>query len=411
MTLVQRSIVLLLVVGTLLAARGAMADPPRLPHASPVELGMSCELPAKIEATVTAAIDERKLPGCVVVIGYRGRIVHAQAYGDRRIEPLREAMTLDTVFDLASLTKPVVTATSAMILIERGKLRLDDPVAKHLPEFAVEGKEKIAIEHLLLHTGGLIADNALSDYEDGRERAIERICALKPVAVPGERFIYSDVSFIVLGLVVERASGQALDEFARDNIFRPLGMSETMFRPGEVLRARAAPTEKRNGEWLAGEVHDPRAAKLGGVAGHAGLFSTADDLAVYAEMMLRGGEYGGVQVLKRETWEMMTRPREVPRPTPTDSNASQGQGGRGTPWVRGLGWDIRTGYSTNRGKKLSDSAFGHGGFTGTSLWIDPGNELFVILLSNRLHPDGKGSVNPLAGRIAELAVEAIGSDR
>jgi CubicO group peptidase (beta-lactamase class C family) len=143
---------------------------------------------------------------------------------------------------------------------------------------------------------------------------------------------------------------------------------------------------------------------LVGVAGHAGLFSTAEDLAVYAEMMLRGGVYGGVKVIQRETWEMMTQPREVPRRMPTDSN----QIPRGTPWVRGLGWDIRTGYSTNRGKKLSDSAFGHGGFTGTSLWIDPGKELFVIFLSNRLHPDGKGSVNPLAGRIADLAVEAVG---
>ncbi len=207
MTPVRRSIVALLVVGALAATRGAVADPPRVPHASPAELGMSGELPAKIEAAVTAAIAEKKLPGCVVVIGYRGRIVHAQAYGDRRIEPVREAMTLDTVFDLASLTKPIATATSAMILIERGKLRLDDPVAKHLPEFAAEGKERITVEHLLLHRGGLIADNALSYYEDGRERAIERICALKPVAAPGERFIYSDVSFIVLGLLVEKRVG------------------------------------------------------------------------------------------------------------------------------------------------------------------------------------------------------------
>jgi CubicO group peptidase (beta-lactamase class C family) len=235
---VRRLIAAVLVVGALAAARGAVADPPRLPHASPVELGMSGELPAKIEVTVTAEIVEKKLPGCVVVIGYRGRIVLAKAYGDRRIEPVREGMTLDTVFDLASLTKPIATATSTMILIERGKLRLDDTVAKHLPEFAAERKDKITVEHLLLHTGGLIADNALSDYEDGRERAIERICALKPVAAPGERFIYSDVSYIVLGLVVEKASGQSLDEFARDNVFRPLGMSETTFRPGEALRAR-----------------------------------------------------------------------------------------------------------------------------------------------------------------------------
>jgi CubicO group peptidase (beta-lactamase class C family) len=401
MMIFRSAVVALLLVG-LIAVR-LVAAPPRLSHAAPGELGLSADLPAKIEAEVTAAIGDKKLPGCVVLIGYRGRIVLARAYGNRRVEPERESMTLDTVFDLASLTKPIATATCAMILVERGKLRLDDPVAKHLPEFAVEGKDKITVEHLLLHTGGLIADNALADYEDGRERAIERIFALKPLAAPGERFIYSDVSFITLGLVVEKAAGQPLDEFSRDNIFRPLAMSETMFRPGEDLRARTAPTEKRNGEWLVGEVHDPRAAKLGGVAGHAGLFSTAGDLAVYAEMMRLGGEYGGVRVLKRETWEMMTRPREVPRRAEETRRVSVSEENK---WLRGLGWDIRTGYSTNRGKKLSDAAFGHGGFTGTSLWIDPEKELFVIFLSNRLHPDGKGSVNPLAGRIAEIAVAA-----
>jgi CubicO group peptidase (beta-lactamase class C family) len=396
----------LLFVG--MVAVWAVAAPPRLPHAAPDDLGLSTELPAKIEAEVTAAIDEKKLPGCVVLIGYRGRIVHARAYGNRRIEPEREAMTLDTVFDLASLTKPIATATSAMILLERGKPRLDDPVAKHLPEFAAVGKDKITVEHLLLHTGGLIADNPLSDYEDGREKAIQRIFALKPLAAPGERFIYSDVSFITLGLVVEKAAGQPLEDFSRDNIFAPLAMSETTFRPGEDLRARTAPTEKRNGEWLVGDVHDPRAAKLGGVAGHAGLFSTADDLAVYAEMMRLGGEYGSVRILNRETLETMTRPREVPPSSPpSQRGVGRGADRRSNKWLRGLGWDIRTGYSTNRGKKLSDSAFGHGGFTGTSLWIDPEKELFVIFLSNRLPPNGKGSVNPLAGRVAEIAVEAV----
>jgi CubicO group peptidase (beta-lactamase class C family) len=401
MTCLGRIFAALLLVEVIAIA--AVGVPPRLPLAAPAELGLSDELSAKIEAEVTAAIGENKLPGCVVVVGYRGRIIHAQAYGNRRIEPEREAMTVDTVFDLASLTKPIATATSAMILVQRNKLRLDDAVAKHLPEFAANGKDKITVEHLLLHTGGLIADNPLSDYEDGRERAIERICAIKPVAAPGERFIYSDVSFMSLGLVVEKAAGQPLDEFARDNIFRPLGMSQTMFRPGEELRARTAPTEKRNGEWLVGEVHDPRAAKLGGVAGHAGLFSTAEDLAAYAEMMRLGGEYGGVRILKHGTWETMTRAHEVPRRA---SETGKQQGGS-VPWQRGLGWDIRTVYSTNRGKKLSDFAFGHGGFTGTSLWIDPDKELFAIFLSNRLHPDGKGSVNPLAGRIAEIAVEAM----
>jgi CubicO group peptidase (beta-lactamase class C family) len=198
--------------------------------------------------------------------------------------------------------------------------------------------------------------------------------------------------YVVLGMLVEKISGQPLDQFARENIFEPLNMRETTFNPKERLRKRAAPTEKRDGQWLVGEVHDPRAAKLGGVAGHAGVFSTADDLAKYAQTMLDHGRRGNARLMNEETWKLMTQARAVPRD------------GR-----RGLGWDIRTGYSINRGKKLSDAAFGHGGFTGTSLWIDPEKQLFVVFLSNRLHPDGKGSVNPLAGRIADVVVESLQS--
>jgi CubicO group peptidase (beta-lactamase class C family) len=344
----------------------------------------------QIASEVEAAIGAKEMPGCVVLIGLRGRVIHRHAYGQRQVEPTTEPMTTDTVFDLASLTKPIATATSVMILAERGKLRLDEPVAKYLPEFAAAGKEDIRVEHLLLHTGGLIADNPIADFDDGRDEAIERLMALKPTARPGEKFVYSDVGFMVLGLLVERVSGQTLDEFARQNIFRPLGMNETTFRPGEALQARAAPTEKRGGDWLKGEVHDPRAARLGGVAGHAGLFATADDLARFAQMVLDRGRSESGTIFSEDTWRTMTRPRIVPR----------GQ--------RAFGWDVATGYSTNRGKKLSEAAFGHGGFTGTSLWIDPTKQLYVIFLSNRLHPDGKGSVNPLAGRIAEIVVESMG---
>ncbi|MEX2137797.1 MAG: serine hydrolase domain-containing protein [Pirellulales bacterium] len=349
---------------------------------------VNTSLAGAIREAVEAAIEEEKLPGCVVLVGAQGNVIHREAYGNRRIEPQPEQMTADTVFDLASLTKPIATATSVMVLIEQGKLRVDDPAAKHLPEFSANDKDTITIEHLLLHTGGLIADNPLADYEDGRDQAIENIYALKPVAPPGDRFIYSDVGFIVLGLVVEKITGHPLDEFARENVFEPLAMNETTFRPSEALRKRAAPADKRNGEWLVGEVHDPRAARLGGVAGHAGVFSTADDLAKYAQAMLDRGRRADRRLLSEETWQQMTRPRDLP--------------GRGR---RGLGWDIQTGYSTNRGGKLSTAAFGHGGFTGTSLWMDPEKDLFVIFLSNRLHPDGKGSVNPLAGGIADIVDE------
>jgi CubicO group peptidase (beta-lactamase class C family) len=316
--------------------------------------------------------------------------VWRKAYGLRARQPARVPMTVDTVFDLASLTKPVATATSVMLLVERGKLQLTDRVADHLPTFGQKGKDRITVENLLLHTGGLIADNPEADYRDGREKALERIHGLTPLAAPGERFVYSDVSFIVLGELVEKLSGKSLDEFAAATIFTPLGMNETIFRPGEKLKERTAPTVKRADHWLIGEVHDPRAAALGGVAGHAGLFSTADDLAIFARMILGGGSYNGKRVLKAETVQLMTTARNVP-------------GGQ-----RAYGWDVATSYSANRGTGFTrGQGFGHTGFTGTSLWIDPPSKTAVIFLSSRLHPDGKGNVNRLRGQIATLAAEAL----
>ncbi|MFH1923210.1 MAG: exo-beta-N-acetylmuramidase NamZ domain-containing protein [Planctomycetota bacterium] len=343
----------------------------------------------EIDAVVAEGIEAGEMPGCVVMIGRRGKVVFLKAYGDRQIEPERVAMTTDTVFDMASLTKPVATATSVMILLQEGKLRLEDRVAEHVPEFGNHGKEEITVFELLTHQGGLIPDNSLADYADGPEKAWERIFALSLREPPGSKFIYTDVGYLMLGELVRRISGNSVDEFARERIFQPLGMTETGYLPDESLRRRAAPTEKRDDAWMQGEVHDPRAYLLGGVAGHAGLFSTAADLAVYAQMMLEGGAYQGVRVLERSTLATMTTPYPV----------SSGR--------RGLGWDMRTGYSSNRGRSFSDRAFGHGGFTGTAMWIDPGLELFVIFLSNRLHPDGKGSVNPLAGRIGTIAADAI----
>jgi uncharacterized protein YbbC (DUF1343 family) len=356
----------------------------------PEEAGMDPAKLAQIDAVVDEGLRAKNMPGCVVAIGRQGKLVLLRAYGYRQILPDRAAMTTDTVFDMASLTKPVATATSVMLLVEQGKIRVEDPVVKHVPEFGQNGKETITVLQLLTHQSGLVADNPLGDYRDGPEKAWERIAALGPLAEPGAKFIYSDVNYIVLGGLVKRVSGRRLDEFSREHIYVPLGMTETGFLPPEALRRRAAPTEKRDGKWMCGEVHDPRAFLLGGVAGHAGLFSTASDLAVYAQMMLGRGQYGGVRVLAAETVDQMTKPYKVP--------------GGG---LRGLGWDMRTGYSSNRGKTFSPRAFGHGGFTGTVLWIDPQHELFVIFLSNRLHPDGKGAVNPLAGRIGAIAVEAI----
>jgi CubicO group peptidase (beta-lactamase class C family) len=339
---------------------------------------------AQIESIVRQGIADEEMPGAVVVVANRQRVLYQQALGDCQIEPTRQPMTIDTVFDLASLTKPVATATSVMRLVGEGKLDVDQTVGTYLPEFAVNGKDKMTVSDLLLHVGGLIPDNALRDYQDGPEQAWKLICELNPVSAPGEKFAYTDVGYIVLGKLVERVSGKTLDQFAVDQIFRPLGMNETMFNPGDDLKRRAAPTERRDDQWMKGEVHDPRAYLLGGVAGHAGLFSTAGDLVRFGQMMLGRGSSPTVTVLDDKSFSSMTNPRVVPRGTRT------------------FGWDHRSPYSSNRGDRFSDAAFGHGGFTGTVMWIDPQQDRVFIFLSNRLHPDGKGSVNKLAGKIATI---------
>jgi uncharacterized protein YbbC (DUF1343 family)/CubicO group peptidase (beta-lactamase class C family) len=346
---------------------------------------------ARIDDVVTAAIGRKDLPGAVVAALHRDQVVFRKAYGSRAAEPAPEPMTVDTVFDLASLTKPIATATSVMKLVEQGKLKLDEKVTTYWPEFGAEGKDKLTLEHLLTHTSGMIPDNSVSDYADGKSKALERICALKLRAAPGERFIYSDVNFIVLGVLVERVSGLPLDVFARQHIYEPLGLRETGFRPPEALRPRCAPTEQREGRWMRGEVHDPRAYALGGVAGHAGLFSTADDLLRYARMMLHGGTLDGTTVLRPESVKLMTAPRPVPR------------------GFRALGWDVQTSYSANKGTAFPrDKGFGHTGFTGTSIWIDPDSQTAVVFLSNRVHPNGKGNVNRVRGQVATIVGEAVG---
>lgn len=386
----RRALLGLIAATGYLAASAALGAPPKLPQAAPEEVGMESAKLAEIEPVVVEALAAKQMPGCVVLVARQGKIAFLRAFGDRRVEPEREPMTVDTVFDLASLTKPLATASSVMLLVERGKVQLEDPVSRHLPEFAGQGKESITVRHLLTHQSGLIADNPIGDFADGPAKSVERLFALTPLAKPKERFIYSDVGFMVLGELVRRVSGQDVHEFSRENLYEPLGLSETGYLPHESLRQRAAPTEQREGRWMQGEVHDPRAYALGGVAGHAGLFSTAADLAVYAEMLLGEGEYGGVRVLARETVASMRTPETVP--------------GGG---LRALGWDVKTGYSSNRGEGFSPQAVGHGGFTGTAFWIDPKQQLAVIFLSNRVHPDGKGNVNRLAGRIGTVAAEAI----
>lgn len=347
-----------------------------------------------IEPLVTAAIERGDMPGCVVCLGRGSGIALLEAYGNRAVQPQVEKMTTDTVFDLASLTKPISTATAVMQLLERGQLRLQDEVADHLPDFAAAGKQDVTIEQLLTHTAGLIPDNPVEDYRHGKQEAWKRIDALKPVVPPGTEFKYTDVGFLTLGRIVEKLTGKPLNVVVNEQTFGPLEMNDTGYLPGESLRKRAAPTTQqyvpeKSDRWLRGEVHDPRAALLGGVAGHAALFGTAKDLSRYARMMLGEGKLKGVRVLGAATVREMIRPRET-----------KGQ-------RRGLGWDIRTGYSRNRGETMSPRAFGHGGFTGTGIWIDPELDLFVIFLSSRLHPDDEGTVNDLIGRIGTIAASAL----
>jgi uncharacterized protein YbbC (DUF1343 family)/CubicO group peptidase (beta-lactamase class C family) len=343
-----------------------------------------------IDDAVAAAIADNKLPGCVVTIGRRDRILFQKAYGNRQVDPDRRPMTVDTVFDLASLTKPIATATSIMVLVDRGQIGLDEPVIRYLPEFWMREKRNITVRQLLTHVSGLPAETIYEDYKHGRTDTLRRLANTALITAPGSRFIYSDVGFLILEDIVNHVSGKDLATFAADNIFRPLGMVDTGYLPGPALRPRIAPTEYRDGSMIAGDVHDPRAHLLGGVAGHAGLFSTADDLVRYAQMILGEGELGGTRIFSRETVRAMLAPHDVP-------------GG-----VRALGWDVQTNFSVNKGETLSRRAVGHGGYTGTCLWIDPQLDLFVLFLSNRVHPDGKGAVNPLIGRIGTIAGAQFG---
>ncbi|MDQ2920102.1 MAG: DUF1343 domain-containing protein, partial [Acidobacteriota bacterium] len=378
---------------------------------NPASVAVSSQKLAAIDAEVEREIQLRHLPGAVVLVARKGSVVKRSVYGSRAAEPSREAMTADTIFDLASLTKVVATATSIMILIERGKVRLSDPLSNYIPEIKGEGRERVTIELLLTHRAGYAPDFDLKERWTGYDEAIKRLIREPLRNPPGARFVYSDIGYIALGEVIHRASGLTLDEFARRNIFAPLRMHNTGFRPDANQRVRTAPTEKRRGQlsylgdtpenasgevegadkWLRGEVHDPTSYRMNGIAGHAGLFSTADDLAIYCQMILNGGIYRGARILGPLTVAEMTRPRLV----------------SDTGWARGLGWDINTSFSTNRGDLFPLGSFGHTGFTGTSLWIDPASRMFVVFLSNRVHPDGKGDVGPLRGRVASIAAGAV----
>jgi uncharacterized protein YbbC (DUF1343 family)/CubicO group peptidase (beta-lactamase class C family) len=372
---------------TLDAEASASADSSAfsLPASAPA---LESSLPVSaIDDAVARAIADGKLPGAVVIIGRRDGVLLRRAYGFRQVQPDRVPMTLDTLFDLASLTKPIATATSIMVLAERGSIGLDDPLAKYVPECGQGGKAAITLRHLLLHVSGMPADTPTDDFAHGRDEAIRRICKEPLRAPPTVKSIYSDVGFILLEEVVRRVTSQELPDFASHTIFAPLGMTETRFVPSEEGRRKAAWTQLVDGAWRAGVVHDPRAFQLGGVAGHAGLFATADDLAVYARAILGGGQVDGKRMLSTRSVAAMIAPYDVP-------------GG-----IRTLGWAVD---STWKGTGLSPRAVGHFGFTGTAMWIDPDKDFFTVVLTNRVHPDGTGDSKPLVARVNTLAAQALG---
>ncbi|HEX4794259.1 MAG TPA: exo-beta-N-acetylmuramidase NamZ domain-containing protein [Humisphaera sp.] len=358
---------------------------------------------AEADKLIEEAIAQNKCPGAVILVGRGDSILYEKAYGNRALKPQPTPMTTDTIFDLASLSKPVGTATSIMMLIERGKLRPQDTVAMYIPAFAANGKEKITIEDLLLHISGLMPDNDIADYANGPKAAWEKIFALKLNWPPQSHFAYSDVNFIVLGELVHIVDGRTLDFFAKEEIFRPLGMTDTTYNPSEALRARCAPTEMRDGKWIVGEVHDPRSYALGGVAGHAGVFSTAEDLSHFCRMILGGGKLNGTRILKASTVAQWI----TPHPVPSQALDQEGKPTPG-PALRTYGFDVDTLYAGIRGERFDRfTTFGHTGFTGTAFWIDPINSCYFILLTNSVHPDGKGNVLRLRHQVATAVAEAL----
>ncbi len=348
-----------------------------------------------LDDAINLAIEQGKIPGAVLIVGNRGHIVHFKAYGERALVPVPEAMTKDTIFDLASLTKVIATTPSLMKLFEQGKFRLNDKVTDYIPEFQ-GGKSDITIRNLFTHFSGLAPDVPLDKPWSGYATGIHLAATTRPQGPPGVRLVYSDINFILLGELVHRLSGQMLSDYARENIFLPLGMKETMFQPPASLVPRIAPTERSspNGPPFRGIVHDPTARNMGGVAGHAGLFSTASDLARFAQMMLNGGELDGVRVFSPLTIQKFTEPQSPPD----------------QPILRGLGWDIDSPYSGNRGELFPIGSYGHTGFTGTSIWIDPFSQTYVILLANSVHPNLRPAITPLRAKVATIAAAAVGVD-
>jgi CubicO group peptidase (beta-lactamase class C family) len=344
----------------------ATGDGGGLPVKTPRAVGMSSERLAKIDHVIERGISAGGYPGASVVVGRRGAAVWEKGFGKLSWEKSSTpVVAARTIYDLASLTKVVGTTTAIMVLYDEGKIRLDDPVSTYVPEFAGGDKDRVTVRMLLEHRSGLPAGRDLWRIAHSPDEARAAVISTPLGCEPGRCYEYSDLGADMLGFIVEAASGQRLDHFLDERVFQPLGMTDTFFRPADSLKVRIAPTEVAppRGYPLQGEVHDENAYALGGIAGHAGLFSTAADLAVFAQMMLNGGEYGGTRIVSDSTVALFTKR---------------------AAGTRALGWDTCAGAG-GCGQYLGEDAYGHTGFTGTSIWLDPDRDMFVVLLTNRVH--------------------------
>lgn len=370
--------------------------------AGPADVRMSPARLGRLDAIVQEAVSRKDFPGAVLLVGRNGKIAYRKAFGESQWVPDHLKINAGMIFDLASLTKPVATATSIMILVEQGRLSLDEKVKSYVPEFSAftdcggKAGEDARIWHLLTHTSGLppYTDAAeVEKYFGGpctTEQLVGYISGLKKTGPPGQAFDYSCLGYITLAHILSKITGQTIASFSREKIFKPLRMDHTFFMPEEKYIDLCVPTQVINGKPLRGVVHDPLARLQGGISGNAGLFSTADDLAVFAEMMLGGGRYKGIRILG---------PLAAARMTSVWPKAAFAG--------RGLGWDVVSAYSSSRGDLFGPGSYGHSGYTGTSIWIDPETRTYVIFLTNSVHPDDKGSVLALRSRVANVVAASI----
>jgi CubicO group peptidase (beta-lactamase class C family) len=345
---------------------------------------------AQMDVAIDAAIANHRCPGGVLWVEHDGVAYH-KAFGNRALVPATEPMTEDTIFDAASLTKVMATTPAMLLLIQRGQVELDAAVTNYIPEFTGGGKETITVRELMTHTSGMPPDIEAKTGWHGQAEAVRKACAEELQSKPGTAFKYSDINFFMLGEIVQRVSGMPLEVFVHREIYVPLKMNDTGYLPPEDKIPRIAPTEVVDGKPWRGIVHDPTSRHMGGVAGHAGLFTTASDAARYARMLLNGGKLDGVRIFKPKTVKLMTTVQ-----SPPEISAK-----------RGLGWDIDSPYAGPRGNIFPAGSYGHTGWTGGSLWIDPFSKTFVIFMSNRNHPTEAGNVLPLRHQLGTLAAEAV----